>query len=59
MSQSKLLRVRAPQMLIDAVTRAADEQLTTPSEYIRRAIIACLRSDGIDLRGEVAQQGVA
>jgi hypothetical protein len=56
-SQSKLLRVRAPQMLSDAVARAADAQLTTPSEYIRQAVIARLRLDGILVRAESAQHG--
>jgi hypothetical protein len=58
----RVLRVRTPQELSDAVARAADEQLTTPSEYIRQAVIARLRSDGIDLgllRAEGAQQGAA
>jgi hypothetical protein len=44
------LRVRTPQMLSDAVARAAEERLTTPSEYIRQALIARLRSDGIDIQ---------
>jgi hypothetical protein len=44
-----LIRVRTPDSLSDAVERAADRQMTTPSEYIRQAIIFRLKSEGIDL----------
>jgi hypothetical protein len=42
------LHVLAPRSLTDAVKEAAARELTTNSEYIRRAVIARLRADGID-----------
>jgi hypothetical protein len=42
------LHVLAPRSLTDAVKEAAARELTSNSEYIRRAVIARLRSDGID-----------
>jgi len=34
--------------LTSAIRRAADRELTSPSEYIRRALVEKLRADGID-----------
>jgi hypothetical protein len=42
------LHVLAPSSLTAAVKAAAARELTTNSEYIRRAVIERLRSDGID-----------
>jgi hypothetical protein len=42
------LHVLAPRSLTAAVKEAAARELTTNSEYIRRAVIAQLRADGID-----------
>jgi hypothetical protein len=42
------LHVLAPRSLTDAVKAAAARELTSNSEYIRRAVIERLRSDGID-----------
>jgi hypothetical protein len=46
------LRIRAPEILAEAVERAADQNMTTSSEYIRQAIIARLKSENsaFDLR---------
>jgi hypothetical protein len=41
------LHIRAPAELTEAVTRAADKNMTTSSEYIRRAIIERLKSDNL------------
>jgi hypothetical protein len=42
------LHVLAPRSLTDAVKKAAARELTSNSEYVRRAVIARLRADGID-----------
>jgi hypothetical protein len=42
------LQVRAPWSLTAAVREAAEREMTTSSEYTRRALIEKLRSDGID-----------
>ena len=42
------LHVLAPRSLTDAVKEAAARELTSNSEYVRRAVIARLRADGID-----------
>jgi hypothetical protein len=44
------LHVLAPESLIAAVKTAAARDLTTASEYVRRAVVERLRSDGIDPR---------
>jgi hypothetical protein len=44
------LHVLAPRSLTDAVKEAAARELTSNSEYVRRAVIARLRADGIDPR---------
>jgi len=44
-----LLQVCAPQCLIDAVNQAAHQQFTSRSAYNRVAVLARLRSDGIDV----------
>jgi hypothetical protein len=41
---------RCPALLPEAVARAADEQLTTSSAYVRQAVVERLRADGFDLR---------
>jgi hypothetical protein len=38
-----------PSVLPRAIKIAAERQLTTPSEYVRRSVIDRLRADGIDL----------
>jgi len=48
---SHSLRFRCPAALCFAVDRAAERDLTTSSEYIRRTVIDHLKADGIDLRG--------
>jgi hypothetical protein len=42
------LHVLAPRSLTDAVKAAAARELTSNSEYVRRAVIERLRADGID-----------
>ena len=42
------LHVLAPRSLTAAVKAAAARELTTNSEYVRRAVIERLRADGID-----------
>jgi hypothetical protein len=44
----KLLQVRVPEVLSDAIEVAAARNLMTPSEYVRRSAIDRLRADGID-----------
>jgi metal-responsive CopG/Arc/MetJ family transcriptional regulator len=43
----ELLRVRAPSVLIEAIDRAAHRDLLSRSAYIRQAVIARLRADGV------------
>jgi hypothetical protein len=42
------MHLLAPRALTDAVKTAAARQLTSNSEYVRRALIERLRADGID-----------
>jgi hypothetical protein len=42
------LHVLAPKSLATAVKEAARRDLTTSSEYIRRALVERLRNEGID-----------
>jgi hypothetical protein len=42
------LQVRVPWSLTAAIRVAAERELTTASEYARRALIARLRADGLD-----------
>jgi hypothetical protein len=47
-SSRHAIQVRVPISLTAAIKAAADRELTTLSEYVRRVLIARLRSDGID-----------
>lgn len=42
------IEIRAPKALPEALSVAASQQMTTPSEYVRRALIEKLQADGID-----------
>jgi hypothetical protein len=42
------LQVRAPRCLTAAVREAAGREMTSTSEFVRRAVIKELRSNGID-----------
>jgi metal-responsive CopG/Arc/MetJ family transcriptional regulator len=44
-----LLQVCAPKCLIAAVDQTAERQLTSRSNYVRTAVLAQLRSDGIEV----------
>jgi hypothetical protein len=44
-----ILQASAPSILAAAVKDAADRELLTVSEYIRRALIARLQADGVRL----------
>jgi hypothetical protein len=43
-----VLQLYAPAALTAALKLAADRELTTMSEYVRRTLIARLRAEGID-----------
>jgi len=45
----KLLQVPAPQCLITAVDQVAHQQFTSRSDYVRTAVLARLRADGVDV----------
>ena len=45
---SRILQLAAPPVLAQAVKEAADRELLTISEYIRRTLIDRLRADGVD-----------
>jgi hypothetical protein len=47
-SPKNSLHVRAPRSLTSAIRDAAERELMSPSEYIRRALVEKLRADGID-----------
>jgi metal-responsive CopG/Arc/MetJ family transcriptional regulator len=44
----RLLQIRAPEFLTDALDRAADKRLTSRSDYIRVALLDRLKADGIE-----------
>ena len=43
-----VLHVRCPANLPNVIERAAQRQLMTPSEYVRRSVFERLTADGID-----------
>jgi len=43
------LRVGAPEKLPEALAAAATRKFTTPSEYVRQAIIERLKADGLSI----------
>ena len=43
----KLLQIRAPQTLSDAIDLAADRHFQSKSEYIRHSVIDRLKADGV------------
>jgi hypothetical protein len=47
-SRKPTLQLCAPPALVDAVKAAADREMTSISEYVRRSLIDRLRSGGID-----------
>ena len=44
-----LLQLAVPQRLITAVDQVAHKQFTSRSDYVRTAVLARLRADGIDV----------
>jgi metal-responsive CopG/Arc/MetJ family transcriptional regulator len=44
----RLIQIRAPEFLTKALERAANQQLTSRSDYIRVAMLNRLKADGID-----------
>ena len=44
-----LLQVCAPKCLITAVDQTAERQFTSRSDYVRTAVLAKLRADGIEV----------
>jgi Ribbon-helix-helix protein, copG family len=44
----RLIQIRAPEFLTRALDNAADQRLTSRSDYIRVALLDRLRADGID-----------
>lgn len=44
----KVLQIRAPESLTDALDSAADQKLTSKSNYIRAALLDRLKIDGLD-----------
>lgn len=47
-----LIQIRAPETLAKALTAAADQRLTSRSDYIRGALLDRLRADDIDGSGD-------
>ena len=43
-----LIKARAPSILREAIKVAAEKELTTPSEWMRRALLDQLKANGID-----------
>ena len=46
--------LRVPVGLPDALEAAARQQLTSPAEYCRRALIQALRADGVRIENDPA-----
>jgi hypothetical protein len=44
----RLIQIRAPEFLTKALDRAADQRLTSRSDYIRTALLDRLRADGVE-----------
>jgi hypothetical protein len=44
----KLIQIRAPEALAQALTTAADKRLTSRSDYIRGALLDRLRADDVE-----------
>jgi hypothetical protein len=44
----KMLQIRAPESLAEALDWAADQKLTSKSNYIRTALLDRLKIDGLD-----------
>ena len=44
-----LVNFRCPSAMREALMRAASRELSSTSSYIRRAVLAQLRADGVDL----------
>ena len=53
------LQVRAPRSLTAAVREAAGREMTSASEFVRRAVIKELRSNGIDPAAYAPEQASA
>jgi hypothetical protein len=47
------LTLRVPRGLPQAIDAAARRGLTSPSEYVRRAVLNALKADGLDLGTDV------
>jgi hypothetical protein len=47
-SSHTMLQFQAPRVLAAAVKLAADREMTTISEFVRRVLLDRLRSEGID-----------
>ena len=50
-----LIKARAPNVLREAIKVAAEKELTTPSEWMRRALLRQLREEGINPQTVSAQ----
>jgi hypothetical protein len=48
------LNLSAPRSLLEALGEVAVRQMTTKSEYVRRAILAQLQRDGVTPKREAA-----
>ena len=46
------LTLRVPQGLPQAIDAAARRGLTSPSEYVRRAVVNALKADGVHMGAE-------
>jgi hypothetical protein len=44
-----LLQIRAPECLTAVLDQTAHQQFQTRSDYVRTAVIAKLRADGVDI----------
>jgi hypothetical protein len=46
------MRVRVPKGLPAAVQAAASREFTTPSDFVRRAIVQAVKTAGVELRAD-------
>jgi Arc/MetJ-type ribon-helix-helix transcriptional regulator len=46
---SETLNIRVPELLVDAIARAAAGRMQSKSEFVRQALLDRLQRDGIDV----------
>jgi hypothetical protein len=50
------LQFRCPPVLSETLAAAVDKEMTTASDYVRRAVVSRLRADGYELNDTPTEQ---